>query len=267
MSKDSDVEAAKEPSKASEPSVPLVPWKPWLGVIAAIIIFYGSQFFSSLIIGMYGGLRGWNEAEATQFLQDSVWAQFIFIAVAESIVIGALWLYLRRYKVGFSIIGLKRPRWRDLGYGLLAAPVYFVIYLISVALASHFIPGLDINQEQQIGFDNVTSGLPLVLTFISLVILPPITEEIMVRGFLYSTLKKAMPMIAAVLLTSAIFAGAHLPEGGEAGPLSIAAPDTFILSLVLIYLREKTGSLWASITLHGIKNGVAFVALFVLHVK
>ena len=43
--------------------------------------------------------------------------------------------------------------------------------------------------------------------------------------------------------------------------------DTFILSLVLIYLREKTGGLWASITLHAFKNGVAFVALFALHIK
>ncbi len=108
---------------------------------------------------------------------------------------------------------------------------------------------------------------PLILTFISLVILPPLAEEIMVRGFLYSSLKKAMPVAWAVIATSAIFAAAHLPEGGAAGPLYIAALDTFVLSLVLIYLREKTGSLWSSITLHMIKNGVAFVALFILHVR
>ncbi len=89
----------------------------------------------------------------------------------------------------------------------------------------------------------------------------------MVRGFLYSTLKKAMPLFGAVVLTSAIFASAHLPEGGAAGPLWIGALDTFVLSLFLIYLREKTNGLWASMTLHAVKNGVAFVALFVLHVK
>ena len=38
-------------------------------------------------------------------------------------------------------------------------------------------------------------------------------------------------------------------------------------NLVLIYLREKTGSLWASITLHACKNGVAFAALFVFHAR
>jgi membrane protease YdiL (CAAX protease family) len=109
--------------------------------------------------------------------------------------------------------------------------------------------------------------LALTLTFVSLVILPPITEEILVRGFLYSSLKKALPLIWAALLTSAMFAIAHLPEGGASGPLYIAALDTFVLSLVLIYLREKTGGLWASITLHAIKNGVAFAALFILHLS
>jgi membrane protease YdiL (CAAX protease family) len=89
----------------------------------------------------------------------------------------------------------------------------------------------------------------------------------MVRGFLYSTLKKALPTAGAVILTSLLFAGAHLPEGGAAGPLYIAALDTFVLSLILIYLREKTGSLWASITLHACKNGVAFLALFVFHAR
>jgi membrane protease YdiL (CAAX protease family) len=132
---------------------------------------------------------------------------------------------------------------------------------------SHFIPSFNVNEQQQIGFSNVHGGLPLLMTFVSLVILPPLAEEIMVRGFLYSTLKKAMPALAAVILTSALFASAHLPEGGDAGPLYIAALDTFVLSLVLIYLREKTGSLWASITLHAAKNGIAFVALFALHVK
>jgi hypothetical protein len=87
----------------------------------------------------------------------------------------------------------------------------------------------------------------------------------MVRGFLYSSLKKALPVVWAVVLTSGIFAIAHLSGGGATGPLYIAALDTFVLSLVLIYLREKTGGLWASITLHAIKNGIAFMALFVFH--
>ena len=160
-------------------------------------------------------------------------------------------------------IGLKKPRWRDIGIGLLAVPVYFVIYLISVSVVSYFVPSLNVSQHQDVGFNSVHGFVQLTLTFISLAILPPLTEEIMVRGMLYSSFKKVLPTIIAVLLTSLLFAAAHLPEGGAAGPLYIAALDTFVLSIILIYLREKTGSLWASITLHACKNTVAFLALYI----
>jgi membrane protease YdiL (CAAX protease family) len=244
-----------------------VPWRPWLGVLFLIFIYYASQIAAGIVLSIYPGLRHWSHAETFQWLDNSVGAQFVFILLAEGLSLGAIYLFLRRYKLGFAAIGLKKPRWSDLGYGLLAVPAYLTLYFVTIAVVSHLVPGLDVNQQQEIGFDNVAGALPLIMTFISLVILPPLAEEIMVRGFLYSTLKKALPTAGAVILTSLLFAGAHLPEGGAAGPLYIAALDTFVLSLILIYLREKTGSLWASITLHACKNGVAFLALFVFHAR
>jgi membrane protease YdiL (CAAX protease family) len=231
-----------------------------------VVIYYATQLTAGLLVSIYPLAQHWTSAQANNWLQDSIYAQFIFILLAEAFMLGLLRLFLQRYRASFRTIGLLRPRWKDLLYGLAAVPLYYVIYLIVVAIASHLIPGLNIDQEQNIGFENVHGTIPLILTFISLVILPPLVEEIMVRGFLYSSLKKAVKILPAALATSLIFAAAHLPEGGAAGPLYIAALDTFILSLVLIYLREKTGSLWSSITLHAVKNGVAFTALFILHV-
>lgn len=255
----SDSAAAARPKK--------VPWKPWVGVLFVIIVYYASQLLSGILLSVYPGIRHWSQAQALDWINHSVGAQFVFILLAEALSIGALYYFLKRYKVGFADIGLKRPRPKDPLYGLLAAPVYFFLYILTVTVVGVFVPGLDINQQQEIGFDNVQGIFALTLTFISLVILPPLVEEIMVRGFLYSTLKKALPIIGAAILTSLVFAAAHLPEGGAAGPLYIAAIDTFVLSLVLIYLREKTGNLWASITLHALKNGVAFLALFVFHAR
>jgi membrane protease YdiL (CAAX protease family) len=253
-----------EPVKAARPPLPRVPWNPWLGVILIISLYYTAQLMAGLLVSVWPLVRHWSQLEITNWLQDSVYAQFSFIVLAEGLMLGVLYLFLKRYHASFKTIGLLRPRWRDLLYGLAAVPLYYLIYLIVVAVTSHFVPGLNIDQEQQIGFDNAHGAVALTLTFISLVVLPPLAEEIMVRGFLYSSLKKAMKIVPAALAASLIFAVAHLPEGGPAGPLYIAAIDTFVLSLVLIYLREKTGSLWSSITLHAIKNGVAFVALFIL---
>ena len=68
------------------------------------------------------------------------------------------------------------------------------------------------------------------------------------------------------LVTSVIFGALHTLTGKD-GLLWIAAIDTFALSLVLCYLREKTGNLYASMGVHAIKNGIAFLALFVLHLS
>lgn len=263
MSKDSSkTDAAAEPTETAG-----IPWKPWLGVLFVIFIYYAAQIASGLLLSIYPGLRHWSQSQTLDWLDNSVGAQFVFILLAEAFSIGAIYLFLKGYRRGFAAIGLKKPRWSDVGRGIMAAPVYFLLYVVIVGLVSHFVPGLNVDQHQEIGFNNVHGSVALILTFFSLVILPPLAEEIMARGFLYTTLKKAMPTLGAVIITSALFASAHLPEGGAAGPLYIAALDTFILSLVLIYLREKTGSLWASITLHALKNGVAFLALFVFHAR
>lgn len=246
---------------------PHVPWNPWLGVIFVIVVYYVAEIFGGLVLSIYPGLRHWSHDQTMSWLTNSVVAQFFYLVLASGGILAAIYFFLKKYGCTFQTIGLHRPRWRDPLYGLMAVPVYYVLYLISVSLVTHFIPSFNVDQQQQVGFNDVHGAVPLILAFISLVILPPLTEETMVRGFLYSSLKKGMAIIPAAIATSLLFAAAHLPEGGAAGPLYIAALDTFILSLVLVYLREKTGSLWAGITLHAIKNGIAFVALFVVHAR
>lgn len=253
--------------QTTAPSVPLVPWKPWRAVLFVLFVYFAAQFLAGVLISVYPELRGWSTDRALDWLNDSVSAQFVFVLLAEALTLGAVYWFLKRHKASWSIIGLRRPRWSDAAYGLAAVIPYYLLYIATVGLISLLVPGLNVDQEQEIGFENVVGLLALTMTFVSLVILPPLTEEIVVRGVLYSSLKKALPVLWAVVATSFIFAAAHLPMGGAAGPLYIAALDTFVLSLVLIYLREKTGGLWAPITLHAIKNGIAFVALFVLALR
>ncbi len=149
----------------------------------------------------------------------------------------------------------------------LVAPIYFIAFLVVVALVTRFVPGFDIGQEQDVGFKDVSGSAQLIMSFVGLVILPPIVEEIMARGLIYSSLRKAMPVLIAAILTSALFALPHMFESATGGLLYIAGLDTFILSMFLVYLREKTGALWASMLLHAIKNGVAFMALFIFKVQ
>ncbi|MDB5169583.1 MAG: rane protein of unknown function [Candidatus Saccharibacteria bacterium] len=240
-----------------------VPWNPFWAIFYALAVFYAAQIVAGVALSIYPTLFHWSHDRTINWLSNSVAAQFVFVLLAEALTIGAIYRFIQHYKQGWGSIGLHRPRLKDIAAGFIAAPFYYVIYLLVVSGATSFIHGLNVNQEQQIGFVSVHGPLQMIMTFISLAVLPPLAEEIMVRGFLYSSLKKLMPGLGAVLATSLIFAAAHLPEGGASGLLWIGFIDTFVLSLVLIYLREKTGSLWASITLHAIKNSIAFFALFV----
>lgn len=248
------------------PTTEEVKWNSFGGVIFIIGLFLAAQIIGGLILASYFDITGATEAEINRLYADSVYIQFGYVLLTEIVIISGLYFFLKAYQANFATIGLKRPRLRDFGYGVLAViPYYTIFFLIATASAALF-SGLDIDQKQEIGFDNVQGLWPLAATFLVLVILQPIIEEIMVRGFLYSTFKKAFPIILAAIMTSLLFGAAHLAGGGSGGPLYIAAIDTFVLSLFLIYLREKTGSLWSSITLHSIKNGIAFLALFIFKV-
>lgn len=267
MSNDSSNQASPKPDKlsVSKSNIPSVPWNPWWAAIYVVVLYYFSKFFGIIIISLYPWLKHWSLSQGNDWVNNSIMAQFVYVLVVEVVMLASIYIFLKKHRSNFNLIGLRKPRWCDLGLGLLMAPLYYGLFVAAVAIASRVFHSLDVNQVQNIGFNGVHGIAQLAVTFISLVVLAPLVEEIMVRGFLYSSFHKAMPKIAAMLVTSLIFASAHLPEGGAAGPLYIAAIDTFILSLVLIYLREKTGSLWASISLHALKNGVAFLALFIIN--
>lgn len=237
-------------------------WGPLEAVGVTLFLYFGAQIAAGVLLFAYGALRGWSTSQLTHWADNSIIAQFLFVVLVEGLTILLLYKFLSRHKAGFKTIGLVKPRWRDIGYALIGFVVYFGLFLAILQLTKGLIPSLDIDQNQQIGFEGA-QGAYVALVFISLVVLPPLVEEILVRGFLYSGLAKHLPKIWAVLITSGLFALAHLQAGSGEPLLWIAAIDTFTLSLVLIYLREKTGGLWASIGLHTIKNFIAFLVLFV----
>ena len=239
-----------------------VTWGPWGAVLTAFIIFLAAQFIAAQVVSIYPALKHWSQAMTISWLGSSVFGQFFYFLIAETLTVLAIVYFIRWRRGSLKAIGLKRPKWVDIPYAFIGMLIYFPAFLIVVTVLMNLIHSFNVNQQQAIGFSTATTGWPLVLVFLSLVVMPPIAEEIMFRGFIYSGLKRKLPKIWAVLFTCALFAAPHLLEGKSGGPLWIAAVDTFILSLTLIWLREKTGRLYASMGLHGLKNLVAFVELF-----
>jgi membrane protease YdiL (CAAX protease family) len=191
--------------------------------------------------------------------------QFILV-----FAIGLLSLLLLRFilkvsKISWQKIGVSRPTGRNILFAIPTFGVYLGLIAIIFTVINTFFPVIDLDQKQQLGFESAQAVGSLMLVFASLVLIPPIVEEIMVRGFLYGGLSSKLNKPLAAVIASGLFAVAHLQLGSGSSPVWVAAVDTFILSMVLIWLREKTGNIWAGVVVHMLKNSLAFVGLFILH--
>lgn len=237
---------------------------PVSAVVVMLLVFFLSQFIAVGILVWFAPLFGFDSRSVLDEVDSDTLLQFTFIAITEALTIYGIWAFLKSRAVSWKTIGLsRRPKLRDVGSALLVFVVYFATLAFLTAVISYVLPSVNLEQKQQLGFDQAKVTGDLILVFISLVILPPIAEEIMVRGFLYTGLRAKFTKISSAIITSAIFGLAHLQLGSGAAPLWNAAIDTMLLSFFLIYLREKTGALWAGMLVHGLKNCIAFLILFV----
>jgi uncharacterized protein len=55
------------------------------------------------------------------------------------------------------------------------------------------------------------------------------------------------------VLNAALFAAAHV--------VTLLLPGLFVVGLFLAYLRERSGSIWPSVLLHALQNGVALLLI------
>lgn len=254
----------KVPADKAIDAGPVAMWGP-VAAFLIVLLTYISQFLAPFFALGYIMLIGREQAfanESADTFTASTW--FVFVLFVEVIAIGVLYAFLRARRIPFwKGVGMRLRdfRWRYLAYAFLGFLGYMALTFVFLLIAEH-LPFLDADQKQAIGFDtaNITST-GLLFAFASLVILPPIVEEMIFRGFLFGSLRGKWRFLWSALLTSVFFGGLHLMTA-ESGLLWIGAIDTFLLSMVLCYAREETGNIWTSIFIHAFKNGMAFALLF-----
>lgn len=101
-------------------------------------------------------------------------------------------------------------------------------------------------------------GTVWIIGFLALATLfAPITEELLFRGWIYTSLRRTIGARWGILVSALLFALAHWES------THLYALAVFPVGLALGYIRERTDSVAASITFHALYNGVASVLLFV----
>lgn len=146
------------------------------------------------------------------------------------------------------------PTFTDIGL----APIGYVVYLFGANLITRLMllfPWFQADQTQNTGFGYFLTTVDRLLAILALVIIAPVAEELVMRGWLYGKLRSRLKAPITILLVSILFALLH-------GQWNVAV-DVFALSVVLCSLREITGTVWSGMLLHILKNGIAFYLLYI----
>ncbi len=93
-------------------------------------------------------------------------------------------------------------------------------------------------------------------TLLVAVFVAPFCEEIFFRGFVFTGLRRGMPLYLAVIISALLFAAAH----GD--PASF--PVLLIIGLLLAILRWQTKSLWPGILLHCLNNSLGAIEIILV---
>ena len=148
-------------------------------------------------------------------------------------------------------LGVRRPR---VPWGGITALTFFCYILFAVVFSQLVADPEQVDVADQLGFDQSTLGA--ISAAILIVLLAPLAEEVFFRGLFFGGLRARLPFFAAALITGAFFGAIHLVGGNWAVAVQLA-----VLGFALCFLYERTGSLWAPMTVHTINNALAFMVL------
>ena len=92
---------------------------------------------------------------------------------------------------------------------------------------------------------------------VTVVVMAPLFEEVIFRGVLLESTRAKYGVMAAWLVSSAVFGIVHVHP--------TVAVNAFAIGLVLGFVYMRTDSLWSTIILHAVNNGIAYLALVTGH--
>jgi len=133
-------------------------------------------------------------------------------------------------------------------------PLFLSIFLLAAFLLLEEFYFYVLGIEMPESFIEFMLAEPILLGFISVVVVAPIIEEFLFRGFLYSQLRRSfLKDWGAVAVSSLVWTAIHFQY--EVGILFFL----FLFGLFLGYFRIKYNSLLIPVALHALNNLIAFI--------
>lgn len=149
-----------------------------------------------------------------------------------------------------EFFGLRWPEWKKV-FWIAPAFVFGIMVLVSLQLSLGWKDWTEVkfgaNPQASVSVLRESKDVLLVsVVAFSAVVIAPLTEEIIFRGYLYPVVKRFTDRWFAALFTGVLFGVIHFNIFG--------LPTLTIIGIVLVILYEKTGSLWVTIACHAAFN-------------
>ena len=249
------------PLPASTPDIhyqPVTPWSAWGGIGGTVLIMAAVMAF--LLLGgvaiMFASptsLEPGNAAFKLHFDQPAVAYSFGVAMLASQLLGIGLTILLGRMFGGriAQVLALRAP-FPGIPAYLWAVPA-FVVFGFGVGALVQWLSPQSSQADTAIMLE-LTRSPAWWLIFIAAVVLAPLQEELLFRGFLFSALARSRAgLIGATLLTSLGWAAIHgySPQGDA---------TIFALGLALSFILWRTGSTRVTMLCHGCYNALAFAA-------
>lgn len=220
-----------------------------------------------LSVRVVGGVGRWLLELWTGWSFEAGW-QRALLTILALLTQNAVWLLLSlsylgegRFGRAVTLLGLRWRGWREiwagLGWGWLLLMVNGFSSQLSLRLWRRWlaedvlVQRLERERGALLLVDESLPGWLLVGFFFAAVVVAPVVEEILFRGLLHNALRARLGP-GAIVVSSGLFAAIHL--------YVINFLPVFALGLLLAWLYERRGSLWAPIVAHAFANGMVALA-------
>lgn len=240
---------APPPLPTSEPR----PWGFWMTTMFTVAI-YGIYIVIQIVVGVVMAVV-WavrHEGADPGAYAEDLMNNGLFVAAATLIagpVCILLTLVLAYFRKGITLrdyFALKRPPiLQCVGWTVLTVAVLFAMDFIRISLGEPLVP------EIVVAWYETAHFLPVLV--LAIVVVAPVMEELVARGFMYRGLAASRVGVAgAIVLTSLFWAALHF---GQYNLLNTGM--IFVFGLILGGARATSGSLYLPLFLHALNNGIS----------
>jgi membrane protease YdiL (CAAX protease family) len=221
---------------------------PWSGGDIAVALLTGTLLGGLLVVVLLSATA------IDDVLSENSMVGFIGITIYASLMVSAWFFALHRRSASWAAAGF-----RPVGAGslltMVPAAIGLMILNAVVALLTRAVIGETPTASEQLLVDRfeITPG-ELVWLLLVGVVAAPVVEEFIFRGLIFRYLRNIRGKPAEVIASAAVFALLHF--------IASLLVVLFVIGIVLALVAEHYDSIYPSITLHALHNGLTIMILY-----